>query len=208
MTSSPKRVSRSRWCRNLNQFADDVAAANGARQPKRADLLVGHSYGGSIITQAGIHPKVVGLVYVAAHAPDVGENESALGRKTPSILGRPVARSSRRPTSSHNLDTADFLTLFAPDLPREYAEFAARSQVLAAAGVFSAPLTAAAWKTKPCWGLVAVEDQIIRPNLERWCYARARSHTLEFRGASRAVFASHHEEVAAVIAEAARHVQK
>jgi pimeloyl-ACP methyl ester carboxylesterase len=84
----------------------------------------------------------------------------------------------------------------------------ARSQVLAAAKVFSAPLTVAAWKTKPSWGIVAGDDQVISPSLERWYYARAKSHTIEIKGASHAVFASHPEEVAAVIAEAARNVQK
>ena len=82
----------------------------------------------------------------------------------------------------------------------------ARSQVLAAATVFSTPLTAAAWKTKPSWGVVAGSDQIINPDLERWYYARAKSHTTEIKGASHSVYESHPKEVAAVIAEAARQV--
>jgi len=81
----------------------------------------------------------------------------------------------------------------------------ARSQVLAAANVFSTPLTAAAWKTKPSWGVVAGGDKIINPDLERWYYARAHSHTIEIEGASHAVYESHPKEVAAVIEEAARH---
>ena len=190
-------------------FTDDVAATKRVLDIQNGPtLLVGHSYGGSIITEAGMHPKVVGLVYVAAHAPDIGENESALGKRTPSILGRTTGAVKQTADTFTYLDTADFLTLFAPDLPREVAEFMARSQVLAAAQVFSAPLTAAAWKTKPSWGIVAGEDQIISPSLERWYYARAKSRTIEIKGASHAVFASHPEEVAAVIAEAARNVQK
>ena len=190
-------------------FADDVAATKRVLDIQNGPtLLVGHSYGGSIITEAGVHPKVVGLVYVAAHAPDVGENESALGKKTPSVLGKTNGAIKKTADEFTYLDTADFLTLFAPDLPRESAEFMARSQVLAAAKVFSAPLTAAAWKTKPSWGIVAGDDQIISPSLEGWYYARAKSHTIEIKGASHAVFASHPEEVAAVIAEAARHLQK
>jgi pimeloyl-ACP methyl ester carboxylesterase len=190
-------------------FADDVAATKRVLDIQNGPtLLVGHSYGGSIITEAGMHPMVVGLVYVAAHAPDVEENESALGKKTPSVLGKTTGAIKETADEFTYLDTAHYLTLFAPDLPREYAEFMARSQVLAAAKVFTAPLTAAAWKTKPSWGIVAGDDQIISPSLERWYYARAKSHTIEIKGASHAVFASHPKEVAAVIAEAARNVQK
>ncbi|MEJ0043954.1 MAG: alpha/beta fold hydrolase [Rhizomicrobium sp.] len=103
------------------------------------------------------------------------------------------------------LDPALFLKLFAPDLPRPQAEFMARSQVFAAASVFATPLTAAAWKTKPSWGIVAGSDQIINPDLERWYYTRAKSQTVEIKGASHSVFESHAAEVAAVIAKAARH---
>jgi pimeloyl-ACP methyl ester carboxylesterase len=79
--------------------------------------------------------------------------------------------------------------------------------VLRAAKVFSTPLTAAAWKTKPSWGIVAGNDKIINPDLERWYYARAKSHTIEFKGASHSVYESHPKEVAAVIADAARKAQ-
>jgi pimeloyl-ACP methyl ester carboxylesterase len=190
-------------------FADDVAAARRVLDLQDGPtLLVGHSYGGSIITEAGVHPKVVGLVYVAAHAPDVGEDEAALGRKTPSVLARTEGAIRKTPDDFTYLDPAIFPRLFAPDLPRERAEFVARSQVLAAAKVFSTPLTAAAWKTKPSWGIVAGDDQIINPDLERWYYARANSRTTEIRGASHAVYESHPHEVAAVIADAARNVER
>ena len=76
--------------------------------------------------------------------------------------------------------------------------------MLAAAEVFNTPLTVAAWTTKPSWGIVAENDQIINPDLERWYYKRAKSHTTEIRGASHSVYESHPREVAAVIAEAAR----
>ncbi len=190
-------------------FADDVAAAKRVLDLQDGPtLLVGHSYGGSIITEAGVHPNVVGLVYVAAHAPDVGEDEGALGRKTPSILAKTDGAIKKTADGYTYLNPPEFPRLFAPDLPREQAEFAARSQVLAAAGVFGTPLAAAAWKTKPSWGIVAGSDQIINPDLERWYYARARSHTIEIKGASHSVYESHAREVAAVIAEAAREVQK
>ena len=106
------------------------------------------------------------------------------------------------------LNPADFPKLFAPDLPRERAEFVARSQVLAAKQVFTTPLTAAAWKTKPSWGIVAGGDQIINPDLERWYYERAKSHTTVIPGASHSVYESHPKEVAAIITNAARTVQQ
>ena len=93
-------------------------------------------------------------------------------------------------------------------MPLEEAEFDSRSQVLAAASVFDTPLTAAAWKTKPSWGIVAGSDQIINPDLERWYYARAKSNAREIKGASHSVYLSHPEEVVAVIVDAARNAQK
>jgi pimeloyl-ACP methyl ester carboxylesterase len=186
-------------------LADDVAATKRILDLQDGPtLLVGHSYGGSIITEAGMHPNVVGLVYVAAHAPDVGEDEAALGKKTPSVLAKTNGAVKSTKDGFTYLNQADFPKLFAPDLPRERAVSAAHSQVLAAAKVFSTPLTAAAWKTKPSWAIVAMDDQIINPDLERWYYARAKSHTVEIKGASHSVYESHPQEVAAVIADAAR----
>lgn len=190
-------------------FADDVASAKRVLDMQKGPtLLVGHSYGGSIITEAGVHPSVVGLVYVAAHAPDVGEDEGSLGKKTPSVLAKTDGAIQKTPDGYTYLNPADFPKLFAPDLPRERAEFVARSQVLAAASVFTTPLTQAAWKTKPSWGIVAGADQIINPDLERWYYARAKSQTTEIKGASHSVYESHPKEVAAVIANAARHLEQ
>jgi pimeloyl-ACP methyl ester carboxylesterase len=190
-------------------FADDVTAAKHILDLQDGPtVLVGHSYGGSIITEAGVHPNVVGLVYVAAHAPDVGEDEGELGKKTPSVVAKTDGAIKKTPDGFTYLDPAEFPKLFAPDLPLEQAEFEARSQVLAAASVFNTPLTAAAWKTKPSWGVVAGSDQIINPDLERWYYARAKSKTVEIDGASHSVYVSHPQEVAAVIVDAARNAQK
>ena len=190
-------------------FADDVTAAKRVLDLQDGPtLLVGHSYGGSIITEAGVHPKVAGLVYVAAHAPDVGEDESALGKKTPSVLAKTEGAIKVTPDKFTYLNPTEFPKLFAPDLPRERAEFVAKSQVLAAAQVFSTPLTAAAWKSRPSWGIVAGGDQIINPDLERWYYERAKSHTTVIPGASHSVYESHPKEVAAVITNAARTVQQ
>jgi pimeloyl-ACP methyl ester carboxylesterase len=186
-------------------FADDVTATKRILDLQDGPtVLVGHSYGGSIITEAGVHPNVVALVYVAAHAPDVGEDEGKLGQKMPSVLAKTASAIEKTPDNFTYLNPSDFPKLFAPDLPREQAEFEAKSQVLAAASVFTTPLTAAAWKTKPSWGIVAGSDQIINPDLERWYYARAKSQTVEIAGASHSVYESHPEQVAAVIADAAR----
>jgi pimeloyl-ACP methyl ester carboxylesterase len=184
-------------------FDDDVAAANRVLDLQDGPtLLVGHSYGGSIISEAGMHPNVVGLVYVAAHAPDIGEDEGTLGKQTPSVLARTQGAIAKTPDGYTYLQPAEFSKLFAPDLAHDRAEFMARSQVLAAATVFDTPLTSAAWRTKPSWGIVAGNDQIINPDLERWYYARAGSQTIEIKGASHAVYESHPKEVAAVIEQA------
>lgn len=188
-------------------FADDVAAAKRVLDMQDGPaILVGHSYGGSIITEAGVHPKVAGLVYVAAHAPDVGEDEGMLGKKTPSVLGKTAGAIKVTPDGFTYLDPDLFPKLFAPDLPKEQAEFEARSQVLAKKEVFSTPLTAAAWKTKPSWGIVAGNDQIINPDLERFYYERAKAPFIVVEGASHSVYESHPTQVAAVIEEAARKV--
>lgn len=187
-------------------LADDVAATKRILDLQDGPtILVGHSYGGSIITEAGVQPNVVGLVYVAAHAPDVGEDEGALGKKTPSILGKTPGAIKTTPDGFTYLDPQEFPKLFAPDLPRAQATFEASSQVLAAAAVFNTPMTVAAWKTKPSWGIVAGDDKIINPDLERWYYKRANSHTTVVPGASHSVYESHPKAVTAVIEDAARH---
>jgi pimeloyl-ACP methyl ester carboxylesterase len=189
-------------------FSDDVAATKRVLDLQDGPtLLVGHSYGGSIVTEAGVHSNVVGLVYVAAHAPDVGEDERALGMKTPSVLAKTPGAIKMTPDGYTYLEPSEFPRLFAPDLPRDQAVFASRSQVFAEGGVFGTPLAAAAWRTKPSWGIVAGDDQIINPDLERWYYARAKSETIEIPGASHSVYESHAKEVAEVITKAARTFQ-
>ncbi|MCS0497278.1 alpha/beta hydrolase [Ancylobacter sp. MQZ15Z-1] len=188
-------------------FPDDVAATKRVLDMQDGPaILVGHSYGGSIITEAGVHPKVAGLVYVAAHAPDVGEDESELGGKMPSVLAKTPGAIEKTPDGYTYLKPDLFPKLFAPDLPKQQATFEARSQVLAKADVFSTPLTAAAWKTKPVWGVVAGNDQIINPDLERFYYKRADAPFVVIKGASHSVYETHPAEVAAVIEKAARTV--
>ena len=188
-------------------FAEDVAATKRVLDLQDGPtLLVGHSYGGSVITEAGVHPNVAGLVYVAAHAPDIGEDEGELGKKMPSVLGQTAGAIKKTPDGFTFLGEPDFLRLFAPDVALEQAVFAAKSQVLAAESLFNTPLTSAAWRTKPAWGVVAGGDQIINPELERWYYERAGASYTVVEGASHSVYISHPEQVAAVIIDAARKV--
>jgi pimeloyl-ACP methyl ester carboxylesterase len=170
-------------------------------------ILVAHSYGGSIITEAGVDPHVVALVYVAAHAPNIGEDEAALGKRMPSATQKQGGAIKTTDDGFTFLDPADFYRDFAADLPREQAEFESRSQIPTAAQVFNTPMTAAAWRTKPSWAIVAGADRIINPDLERWYYTRAHSHMTELNGASHSVYESRPKEVAAVIEDAARNSQ-
>ncbi|MEJ0015916.1 MAG: alpha/beta hydrolase [Acetobacteraceae bacterium] len=189
----------------LTAFADDVAATKRILAEQDGPcVLVAHSYGGSIITQAGVDPHVVALVYVAAHAPDVGEDEGELGKKMPSVTQSQPGAIVKTADGYTYLRRDLFPSHFAADLPAAQAKFEAQSQILTAATVFSTPLTEAAWKTKPSWGIVAGADKIINPDLERFYYKRAASHTTVIEGASHSVYESRPNEVAAVIEDAAR----
>ena len=190
----------------LTSLEDDVAATNRILDLQSGPcILVAHSYGGSVITEAGVHPNVVGLVYVAAHAPDIGEDEGDLGRKMPSLTQKQAGAIKKTADGFTFLDPTDFQRDFAADLPIKQAEFESRSQIPTAAKAFNSPMTAAAWKTKPSWAIVAEADRIINPDLERMYYARAHSHTIELKGASHSVYESRPEEVAALIELAAQH---
>jgi pimeloyl-ACP methyl ester carboxylesterase len=189
----------------LTSLEDDVAATKRILDLEEGPcILVAHSYGGSIITEVGLHPKVAGLVYVAAHAPDVGEDEGSLGKGLPSVTQKQEGAIKVTSDGFTFLDPAAFYEDFAADLPREQAEFESRSQIPTAAKVFTTPITRAAWKTRPSWAIVAGSDRIINPDLERWYYARAHSRTIELEGASHSVYQSRPREVAAVIEDAAQ----
>jgi pimeloyl-ACP methyl ester carboxylesterase len=186
-------------------FKDDVAATKRVlAQQDGPCILVGHSYGGAVITEAGTNSSVAGLVYIAAHMPDVGENEADDGKRFPSDLSKSGAIKKTADGFTY-LDPAQFHEYFAADLSREQAAFMARSQVPNFADNFKAVITAAAWKSKPSWMLVAAKDRTINPDLERWYATRANSHKVEVSGASHAVYVSRPKEVAAVIEEAATH---
>ena len=189
-------------------FQDDVTAVKRILALQDGpSILVAHSYGGAIITESGTDPSVAGLVYVAAHMPDAGENEADDGKRFPSDLAKSGAI-KKTPDGFTYIDPAQFHELFAADLPGGQAAFMARSQVLNFADNFSATITTPAWRTKPSWMLVAGSDRTISPDLERWYAKRAKSHTVEVAGASHSVYVSHPKEVADVIESAARAVSK
>ena len=180
-------------------LADDVAATRRILDQAGPCVLVGHSYGGTIITEAGTHPNVKSLVYVAAFEPDVGESTGALNARTP------AAAASIGPAGGNFLqvDPAKFAADFAADLPSATAAFMAISQVPISADALGSPVTAAAWKNKPSFAIVAKDDRMINPDLERFMTARAKSQTIELPG-SHAVYMSHAPEVAALIEKAAQ----
>src|SRR5258705_3192800 len=148
-------------------FKEDVAATKRAlAQQVGPCILVAHSYGGAVITEAGTDPAVVGLVYIAAHMPDSGEKESEDGKRFPSDLSKSGAI-KKTPDGFTYIDPAQFHELFAADLPGDRAALMARSQVLNFADNFSATITTAAWRTKPNWMLVAGRGRTINPDLGR-----------------------------------------
>jgi pimeloyl-ACP methyl ester carboxylesterase len=184
-------------------FKEDVAATKRVlSQQDGPCILVAHSYGGAVITEAGTDPSVAGLVYIAAHMPDAGENEADDGKRFPSDLSKSGAIKKTADGFTF-LDPAQFHEYFAADLPADQAALMARSQVLNLADNFKAVITTAAWRSKPTWMLVAGADRTINPDLERWYATRAKSHTVEVPGASHSVYISRPKEVAALIEEAA-----
>jgi len=169
-------------------FKEDVAATKRVlAQQDGPCILVGHSYGGAVITEAGTDSSVAGLVYIAAHMPDAGENEADDGKRFPSDLSKSSAIKKTADGFTY-LDPAQFHEYFAADLSAEQASFMARSQVLNLADNFKAVITTPAWRSKPSWMLVAGADRAIHPNLERWYATRANSHMVEVSGASHAVY--------------------
>ena len=186
-------------------FKEDVAATKRMLSLQDGPvILVAHSYGGAVITEAGTDPSVVGLVYIAAHMPDAGENESDDGKRFPSDLSKATGIKKTADGFTY-LDVAQFHEYFAADQPAEQAAFMARSQVFNFGENFRGVITTAAWRSKPSWMLVAGSDRTINPDLERWYGTRANSHKVEVAGASHSVYVSHPKEVAALIEEAAAH---
>ena len=180
-------------------FEADIAATRLVLDRSGPCVLVGHSYGGMIITEAGGHPSVKALVYVTAFQPNVGESAGALNSKMP------PASNSITPVGGGFLQVKpeSFPEDFAADVPRPLAHFMAISQVPISMEAFGAKSTVAAWSSKPSYAVVAMQDRMINPDLERFMTSRAKSKTIELPG-SHAVFLSHPKEVAELIERAAK----
>ena len=162
-------------------------------------VLVGHSYGGVVITEAGNDPKVAALVYIAAFAPDKGESVSTLIKNPPP--GAPVPPILPPQNGFLFLDAAKFADSFAADIPRDRAEFLANSQVPWGLDALNGAVTAPAWKTKPSWYLVSTEDRMIPPPAQRSMAKRAGATLTEVAG-SHAIYMSKPKDVALVIQKA------
>ena len=186
----------------LSSLADDVTATRAAldRQDGPA-ILVGHSYGGTVITESGDHPNVAALVYIAAFQPDQGESALDWAQTEP---GSP--KNGILPPDEQGIlyyDQAKFHEGFCADLPKEQADFMYASQGRFAAAALAAKVTRAPWKTKPSYGIVATQDEAILPSIQRKMYQKAKAAITEIKG-SHVVFMSHPQEVADVIIKASK----
>jgi len=180
-------------------FAADVAATRIVLDRSGPCVLVGHSYGGMIISEVGNHQSVRSLVYVAAFQPEVGESAGGLQAKMPPAAQRVVPAGGGFVQVKPEAFPADF----AADVPKPLAQFMAISQVPISAAIFDAKATTAAWSQKPSYAVVTQQDRMINPDLMRFMSKRAKSDTIELPG-SHAIFLSHPREVAALIAKAAK----
>jgi pimeloyl-ACP methyl ester carboxylesterase len=167
-------------------------------------VLVGHSYGGAVITVAGGSDKVAGLVYVAGVVPDDGESVNDLQGRFPSLAMGPLVRPTELSDGSVeiSIDPVRFADVFAADLPADDAAFMAISQRPVSAAAFDDRATAAAWRAKPSWAVFGTGDRPVAPELHRFSYDRAGSKVTEVEGASHLVMLSQPDIVADVIREA------
>ncbi|MER6948763.1 alpha/beta hydrolase [Nonomuraea sp. NPDC000554] len=190
--------------------SDAAYIASVAAQIDGPVVLVGHSYGGAIITVAGAADNVVGLVYVAAYVLEAGESLGELqGRFPESPLGANLRQATYPveggdPAVEVTIAPEAFPEVFAADVPTEVTKVLAVAQRPLAAGAFTEAASTAAWKSKPSWALVAAADQAINPEVERFGAKRAGATIVEVEGASHAVAVSRPKDVAALIREAVR----
>ena len=181
-------------------LAGDVAATQMViAQAEGPVVLVGHSYGGAVITEAGNDPKVAGLVYIAAFAPDKGESVASLIKDPPP--GAPVPPILPPQNGYLMLDKTKFADSFAADVGADKAAFMADSQVPWGVDALSGTISAPAWKTKPAWYLVATDDMMIPPAAQRQMSKRAGATVIEAKG-SHAIYVSRPEAVAELIKKA------
>src|SRR4051812_5083054 len=182
-------------------LADDVAVTRRVIATHKGPvILVGHSYGGAVITEAGNDPKVAGLVYITAFALDRGESVSSLIKDPPS--GAPVPPILPPQDGFLFLDETRFHFSFAADVDADTAAFMASSQVPWGVGALAGTITEPAWRTKPSWYLVSTEDRMIPPPAQRIMSKRAGSTVAEVAG-SHAVYVSQPKSVATFIEKAA-----
>lgn len=185
----------------LTSLDDDVAATKRVLDLQDgAVVLVGHSYGGTIITVAGADPKVKALVYVAALQPDAGESTGELVSRMPPASPNNDIKSTK--DGYLYLDQSRFSDNF-PDLPKAQAAFMAASQVPVAGAAFSAKVAVAAWREKPSYAILATQDHQLNPDLAHWMYRRSGAKVTEIK-ASHLVYVSQPRAVAKVIEQAAR----
>jgi pimeloyl-ACP methyl ester carboxylesterase len=180
-------------------FAEDVKFANAMidRQPGPV-VLVGHSYGGAIITEAGNNPKVFALVYINAFALDAGESSATIEKALP-----PAGTGIKVTADGYlYIDPASFHSDFAADVPESKTAFMAQSQVLFSTDSFTTPVKTPAWKSKPTWYMMSTADHSINPEQERMMAKRANAKTIEVNS-SHAAYISHPRETAKLIEEAA-----
>jgi pimeloyl-ACP methyl ester carboxylesterase len=183
-------------------LADDVAVTKRTIAAQNGPvILVGHSYGGVVITEAGNDPQVAGLVYIAAFAPDKGESVSALIKDPPP--GAPVPPILAPQDGFLFLDRQKFPASFAADVDVEVAAFMADSQVPWGVEALGGTISEPAWRMKPSWYLVSTEDKMIPPDAQRAMSKRAGSTVVEVRG-SHAVYVSQPHAVASFIEQATR----
>lgn len=184
----------------MTSFADDVASTRRilARQDGPT-ILVGHSYGGAVITETGVDANVAGLVYVSAFAPDVGETLSGLLEQIPP----PGLHIAPSPDGFGFVDYATFKDGFAGDTTDADAAFLRDSQGPIALAIFGTPVTQAAWRSKPSWALIATQDRAIDPRLLRQMAERAGSETVDVE-ASHVPYITQPRAVADLIDQAAR----
>lgn len=186
-------------------LADDVAATKRIVHAHNGPvLLVGHSYGGAVITEAGTDPQVARLVYIAAFAPDKGESVSTLIQNPPPDA--PVPPILPPQEGYLFLDKAKFHASFAADVDEEKAAFMAASQVPWGVEALGGTISEPAWKTKPSWYLVTTDDKMIPPSAQRFMSKRAGSTVVEVAG-SHAIYVSQPHVVAALIETAVKGVK-
>jgi pimeloyl-ACP methyl ester carboxylesterase len=183
-------------------LTDDAAVTRRALD-RQADqvVLVGHSYGGAVITEAGTHPKVAALVYIAAFAPDRGESVNTLIANPPP--GAPVPPILPPQDGFLFLDREKFAAAFAADVDPDLAAFMADAQVPWGVDALAGAITEPAWRTKPSWYLVTTEDRMIPPDAQRFMSQRANAKVVE-TAASHSVYVSQPEPVAALIETAVK----